>query len=499
MGKRYVSLWFRHLLTDWQALRQQELLQLPFVIAAPDHGRLVITALNVLAENQGISTGMAVADAKALVPSLEVVNDSPGKAGKLLKAIGEWCIRYTPIIAVHPPDGLLLDVSGCTHLWGGEKEYLREILTRLKSKGYYVRGAIADTIGAAWAVARFGKVTPLVAPGDQANALLSLPPAALRLEPAIVLRLQKLGLRTIGSFIAMQRSALRRRFGNELLLRLDQALGHEEESIVPLQPIVPYQERLPCLEPIRTAVGIETAIQRLLEMLCKRLQEEGMGLRSGILRCYRVDGKVIQVQIGTNKASHHILHLFKLFELKIASIAPALGIELFILEAPKVEEASPFQEAIWSGAPGLENQAIAELLDKLAGKFGADKIHRYLPAAHYWPERSIQQAASIHEKPAMDWPAYQLRPVQLLAKPERIEVTAPIPDYPPMLFIYKGRRHMIKKADGPERIEREWWLDKGEHRDYYSVEDEEGQRYWLFRSGHYAEERSQWFIHGFFA
>ena len=499
MHKRYVSIWFRHLLTDWLTLRQPDLQNIPFVVAAPDHGRLVITAANIIAESQGIGPGMVAADAKALVPSLKVIDDIPGKTSKLLKAIGEWCIRYTPIIAIDLPDGLLLDVSGCTHLWGGEKEYLREIVNRLKSKGYDVRAAMADTIGAAWAIARFGKVTPIIEPGTQVSALLQLPPVALRLEPAILKRMQKLGLRTISSFITMQRSALRRRFGSDLLLRLDQAVGNVNEPIQPLQPIEPYQERLPCLEPIRTATGIEIAIQRLLEGICGRLQQEGLGLRAGILKCYRVDGKIIQIQIGTHKASHHAGHLFKLFELKIASIEPALGIELFILEVPKVEEVSPSQEVIWSGTPNLEDHALTELLDKLAGKFGTDKIHRYLPVEHYWPERSIKLASSLAEKPVITWPTDRSRPIQLLSKPEAIAVTAPIPDYPPMLFIYKGKRHKIKNADGPERIEREWWLDKGEHRDYYHVEDEDGQRYWLFRSGHYSGNQSQWFIHGFFA
>ena len=499
MSKRFVSIWFRHLLTDWLTIRRPELAQIAFVVGTPDHGRLVITATNLIAERQGIKPGMVAADAKALIPGLEVIDDIPGKNMKLLKAIGEWCIRYAPIVGLQAPDGLIMDVSGCAHLWGGEKEYLRELLNRLKSKGYDVRAAMADTVGAAWANARYGKISPIIEPCAQRHALLQLPPSALRLEPATVVKLQKLGLRTIESFINMQRSALRRRFGKELLTRLDQALGLEQEPIQSLQPLEPYVERLPCLEPIRTATGISIAIQRLLETTCGRLQQEGLGLRTGVLKCYRVDGKVIQIQIGTHQASHHAVHLFKLFELKISWIEPALGIELFILEVPKVEEVSPLQEALWTGTPNLETHALTELLDRLAGKVGADKIHRYLPVAHYWPERAIKLATSIQEKPAIPWRNDRPRPMQVLARPEPIDVAAPVPDYPPMLFIYKGKTHYIKKSDGPERIEREWWLDQGAHRDYYYVEDENGQRYWLFRSGHYSEQQSQWFIHGFFA
>ncbi|WP_317132985.1 DNA polymerase Y family protein [Mucilaginibacter rubeus] len=501
MNKRFVSLWFRHLLTDWLSLRRPELKTVPFVFASPVRGRVMITATNALAEAQGVTTGMTAADAKAIIVDLQVIDDIPGQADKLLKALGEWCIRYSPLIAADLPDGLLLDISGCAHLWGGEREYLKEVVTRLRSKGYDVRGAMADTPGAAWAVARFGKVKPIILPGEQADALLPLPPSALRLEPLVIERLQKLGFYTIKTFMGMGRSVLRRRFGPELLLRLDQALGNSDEPLQLLHPVEPYSERLPCLEPIRTATGIEIAIKTLLEKLCHRLQGEGKGLRTAILKCYRVDGHVISADIGTNRASHHIDHLFKLFELKIPTLEPALGIELFTLEAPKIDDVEPEQEVLWqSESCGLEDTDLAELLDRLANKIGAGSIHRYLPQERYWPERSIKPAISINEKPQTSWRKDRPRPSILLPRPQPIEVTSPIPDYPPMLFIYKNETHHIKRSDGPERIEREWWLDEGEHRDYYQVEDQDGRRYWLFRSGHYAGSQSgQWFIHGFFA
>lgn len=500
MNKRFVSLWFRHLLTDWLALRRPELKDLPFVLAAPVQNRIIVTAANHLAEAQGVTAGMAAADAKALVLNLQVIDDIPGQAAKLLKALGEWCIRYSPLIAIDMPGGLLLDVSGCTHLWGGERGYLKEIITRLRSKGYDVRGAMADTVGAAWAVARFGQVKPIIEPGEQVSALLDLSPAALRLEPVILDRLQKLGFYTIKSFINTGRSALRRRFGDDFLLRLHQALGNVDEHLSLLHPIEPYTERLPCLEPIRTRTGIEIAIKTLLENICQRLAGDGKGIRTAILKGYRVDGEVVKVQIGTNRASHNIAHLFKLFELKIELIRPKLGIEIFTLEAPKVDDVEPEQEALWSPEGcGMDDAHLAELLDRLANKIGADKIHRYLPQERYWPEASVKPARSLKEKPTTAWRTDRPRPSLLLPRPERIEVTALLPDNPPMLFIYKGVRHMIKKADDAERIEREWWLDEGPHRDYYVVEDQEGRRYWVFRSGHYSDEGSQWYLHGFFA
>ena len=499
MEKRFASIWFRHLTTDRMTIRKPELREIPFVMAAPVHGRMVVMAANAMAESQGVSAGMVVVDAKAFLPGLEVIDDQPLLAAKLLRALGLWCIRYTPVVAVDPPNGLILDISGCTHLWKGERAYLTDIVTRLRSKGYDTRMAIAPTIGTAWAVARFGKVTPIVESGGEREALTHLPPAALRLEPEVLERMHKLGMRTVGNFMGMPRSALRRRFGDRLLLRLRQALGQEEEHLLPLKSIPPYTERLPCLEPIRTATGIEIAIRQLLETLCKRLSGEGKGLRTAVLKCCRIDGKMVQIGIGTSRATASVSHIFSLFALKISQIEPALGIELFILEAPKVEDADPVQEALWEAASGLDDPELAELLDRLTGKSTGCTVRRYLPDEHHWPERSIRPAVSLSEKPVIPWKNERPRPTRLLANPESIEVTAPIPDYPPMLFKYKGEVHSIKKAEGPERIEREWWMDKGEHRDYYYVEDQKGQRYWIFRSGHYGDDRPrQWFLHGFF-
>jgi protein ImuB len=499
MNKRFVAIWFRHLKTDWMVRHQPQLKDIPFVLAMPDHGRMKIMEASAVAKTKGLCAGMVVADARIILPGVQVLDDDLGLTDKLLKKLCLWCVRYTPIAAVDT-NGLILDISGCAHLWGSEENYLRSIINKLKGFGYHVRAAMADTIGAAWAVSRYGKIKAIIKPGEQAEALMALPPAALRLETDILERLQKLGLDTISSFMNMQRSALRRRFGGQLLLRLDQAMGTEEEFVKPIIPIEPYSERLPCLEPIQTATGIEIALQKLLEKLCKRLQKEGKGLRIASFKCFRVDDEVEQITINTNHASNNPDHLFKLFQLKIATIEPALGIEVFILEASKVEDIITIQETFWSGNSSLESIEVAELLDNLQSKFGNNIVHRYLPDEYHLPEHSIRLANSLKENSVTAWRNDKLRPIQLLQEPQNIEVTAPIPDYPPMNFRYKGRLHKVQKADACERIEAEWWLSAGQHRDYYIVEDEEGMRYWLFRLGHYtADKTPSWFIHGFFA
>lgn len=465
---------------------------------------MIITGVNPIAAKSGIANGMVLADARAVVTGLQVLDDKPDLPLRLLNKLGEWSLRFTPGVAVdaclpdrQAPDGLLFDATGCSHLWGGDQNYLDDITKRLITRGYNVRVAIADTIGAAWAVARFGN-SMLIPEGMQIDALLPLPPECLRIERVVTDRLHRLGLHRISQFISMPRPTLRKRFGQQFLDRIDQAIGKQAELIQPLQPTEPYQERLPCMEPIVTATGIGIALERVLNMICQRLYNEQKGLRTAVFKCYRVDGKTVQISIVTNRPSCNVKHLFKLFSLKISTIEPDLGIELFVLEAPVVEDHLPQQEKFWEGAGGLEDIRLAELVDRLAGRVGADVIHRYLPDEHYWPERSFRKATSLVERSATGWRSDKLRPLQVLPTPERIEVTAPIPDYPPMLFVYKNKIHKIARADGPERIEQEWWLQQGQHRDYYRVEDEEGCRYWIFRLGHYHDKTYQWFIHGFF-
>jgi protein ImuB len=497
MSNRFISIWFRHLSTDWFSLHQPELKKIPFVLRAPSHGRMVITAVNAAAERAGIVAGMVLADARAIIPDLRVEDDKPGLTGELLKRLAEWCIRFTPVVSLDLPDGLLLDVTGCSHLWGGDELYVSEIDRKLSARGYEVRVAIADTIGLAWGAARFNK-SLIISSDRHFETLLSLPPEALRLEGETVDRLHKLGLRQVHQFINMPRASLRRRFGQHFISRLDKALGQEIETLVPVTPVEPYQERLPCLEPIITAIGIEVALRELLNSLCLRLQQDQKGLRMATFKSYRVDGKIERVEIGTHRPSHHVQHLFKLFEINLQTIEPALGIELFVLEATRVEDHLPQQEKMWEESGGLRDERLSELVDRLAARVGAKSIHRFMPDEHYWPERSFKLTATLHEVITTRWPADKPRPLELLSVPESIEVTAPIPDYPPMLFRHKGKLHTIAKADGPERIEQEWWIQQGQHRDYYYVEDEEGQRYWIFRSGHYHDKTYQWFLHGRF-
>lgn len=499
MGKRFVAIWLRYLQTDWLVRRHHHLKGVPLVVKAQDHGRMVIIAANALAREQGIDSGMVLADARAVVPNLASVDDEPGLIERLLTNLANWCIYFTPTVAIDPTGGLMMDVSGCAHLWGGEEAYLKEIRARFTQLGYDVQVAMADTIGTAWAFSRYGKGDTIIDKAAQATAIQYLPAASLRLENEVVEKLQKLGLYQVKDFIHMPRTALRRRFGTNILQRLDQTLGNIDEPIVAVNPPAEYAERLPCIDLISTATGIRIALEKLLNRLCNQLQKQQKGLREVIFKCYRADYQVQEKRVETIRPGNNPSHLFKLFEEMISSIAPGPGIELFILEAVKVESVVVANTNMWAGSCTLQSQALSELIDRLATRVGSSSVKIYKPSEEYLPERSFKPAALQDDEPAENWRCNRPRPMLLLHQPEPVDVMAPVPDYPPMLFQYRKKRHKIVKADGPERIEQQWWLQRGEHRDYYYVEDEEGCRYWLFRSGHYAlDKKHQWFLHGFF-
>lgn len=498
MKKRYLAIWFPQLLMDWAIRQDPSRASLPFALVERQRGRVQVVLANAFAREKGVGAAMSLADSRAICPDLLIMDYPLEKGTLLIKAWAEWAIRYTPVTAVDPPDGLILDASGCAHLWGGERAYVETILQRIRSIGYEARGAMADTIGAAWGLSRYGPSRQWVQSSDQKSILADLPVSALRLDKAVLHQLHQLGIRKIQQFMDLPRASLRRRWGPEVLTRLDQFWGNQWETLSPFQPEIPYQERLYSLEPINTAVGIRIAIEKLLASLCQRLEKESKGARQIKLSSYRVDHQVQQVQIHMSNPSRDAQHMLRLFQDRIAEIKPGLGIELFVMEAPAVLPLSWESSLLWAPQSAQDKKAIGALIDRIAGKAGAHRLNRYLPAGSHWPEQSFRPAIHLEETPDMPWPTHLPRPVELLDPPVPIEVIAPMPDYPPLLFRYQGRLHRISKGEGPERIEASWWQDPGNYRDYYSVEDQQGIRYWLFRQGE-AGAVSSWFLHGWFA
>ncbi len=458
-----------------------------------------------MAEAEGISPGMNLADARALRPNLALAEADQAGDAAALAALARWCNRFSPWTSPCGADGISLDITGCAHLFGDEAGLAAQAVERLARRKIECRAAIADSLGAAWAMARFGGAAVAVVPqGGTRMALADLPVAALRLDPDAVALLVRFGLRRIGDVYAMPRAALAKRCGAGMARRLDEALGYVSEPLSPLSPEKLRWSRRSFAEPIGTQEDLAAATRELLATLCRRLAEEDIGARQLTLALYRIDGRIEETVIGTALPSRDTRHLWRLFAERLPGIDSDPGIEDMVLTASIAEKLAPAQLGLRGGfgKDGTETAAdLAALVDRLANRLGAQALARPVPYESHLPERAVRFVPMFHKDTApFEWDAEKPRPVRLLPRPEPITAVALVPDDPPSLFQWRRLIHRVRRADGPERIAGEWWRETAELRDYYRVEDEAGRRFWLYRAGLYRPELPpRWFLHGVFA
>ena len=454
----------------------------------------------------GVHPGLAVAQAQARVPGLLVVEHQPAEDAAALDRIALWALRrYSPLVTVDGADGLWIDASGVAHLFGGEAELLQDLLQRLARAGAHARAAMADTQGAAWALARYGAGRAIVsAKGQVAPDLALLPLAALRLQPDALEGLSKLGMETIGDLERTPRAPLALRFGPQLTRRLDQSYGRLGETFEPISAPELVRVRRPFFEPIGAPETIERKTADLVERLCRELEARGLGARKVDLVCERVDGRREGLRIGTATPLRDPKRLLRLFRDKLGVIDPGFGIEAMSIAAP-LTEALGATQTVTSLAASAKSIDVSGLVDVLANRFGSNRVYRLAPVDSDIPERSVQRVAPTAPATGKTWPARWPRPSRLLSPPERVDAMAGLPDQPPVAFTWRGQRRRVMVADGPERIFGEWWRRDTEVeavRDYFSVEDEAGERFWLFRSGDGELAHTgdlSWFLHGLFA
>lgn len=456
------------------------------------------------AQTLGIHVGMAATHARALVSDLDLRPAEPEADAALLDRLALLAVRrWSPTAAVSDPDGLWIDLTGCAHLHGGERRFCQRLLAFCRRAGFTARIAVAETPGAAHALARFGGADlACVAPGSITAALSPLPIASLRLTSTALSAARRFGFDTVADLLPVARGPLARRLGLPAITRLDQALGSVAEPITPrVDPSTPMVERR-LLEPIGTADAIEQVMVDLLGDLAQVLQTRGLGVRSLRLAGLRIDGSEQIVGIGTSRPTRDVPHLLRLLKLRIERIDPGVGVEQFRLAAPHTEP----MDAVDLGAV-LAGDTVtrdpARLVDVVAGRIGSGAVYRIAPVESHVPERAVTRSSPI-DLPG-DWPAWQ-RPVRLLVRPEPLwGVIALLPDQPPRRFEWRGKPHRVVAGDGPERIHGEWWRRDAEVwavRDYFRVEDGDGGRYWLFRRGDGMDDDTgdlSWWIHGVFA
>ena len=498
---------------------------------APGRRGPVLWAVNREAGAQGLRPGMRLADARALHAGLVTARADPAADRQGLERLALWCNRFTPWCAVDGEDGLLLDITGCAHLFGGEAAFMDEIAARVTGLGVESRLGLADTPGAAWALARFGPAeTRIAAPGGAHTAIAGLPVEALRLAAEDAHLLRRLGLTTIGAVEGLPRASLARRFpcrerGSAVLARLDRALGRQAEPIVPMAPPPACLERLALPEPLIDRAGLDAALARLMPGLAASLERDGLGVRRLALWCYRVDGGVVRRAVATARATRDGDHLLRLFRETLETVDPGFGIDLAALHAERVEPLAPTQLSL---AGDKQRRGDVDLLvDRLLAKLGEGAVCRLEPVARHRPE-TAERAVTPGREP-VPWlkaseapatPQRPQRPFRLFDRPEPVEVMAEVPDGPPLLFIWRRVRRRVTRAAGPERIEPEWWTGAGAGgrdeavRDYYRIEDADGRRYWLYRAGLYGDgggdgggdtdastgtgRAPRWYVHGLY-
>lgn len=463
---------------------------MPLVCAGVDGGSRIVTAADHAALALGISPGLKLAQVQARVPGLVIAPADPAADAAALDRLALWVLRrYSPLVGLGPPDGLLIDITGAAHRLGGEDGLCSDLCTRLRQAGITGRTAIADTIGAAHALARFS-----------ARTIPDLPIAALRLDADLIIKLRRLGFDRVADLDATPRAPLARRFGPNPGLRLDQLLGRSPEPMQPILPAEIIRIRHDFAEPISTPDAISHATHRLTEALCTAMEPAGLGARRLDLVFHRVDTSLQAIRIGTARPIRDAGRLAKLLLDRLPQVDPGFGVEAMTLAAPLAEPLAYRQTN--SLQPDRVGD-VSALIDTLTNRLGPARLYRIAPIESDIPERSIRRIPPLAPATGRTWPGYP-RPTRLLPHPEPVDTIALLPDQPPVQFTWRGKVRRIRRADGPERVFGEWWRDAAETsavRDYFVVEDGGGARFWLFRSGDgedAATGNHRWYLHGFF-
>ncbi|MCA3510022.1 MAG: DNA polymerase Y family protein [Rhodobacter sp.] len=548
--RRILSLWFPRLAAERYLRRLGDALPRPFAVTGDRNGAQVIVSLDAGAERAGLRPGQPLRDATAMCPDLLTRPANPLAEAAFLTVLRRWAGKFSPWVAEEPPDSLLIDLTGCAHLFGGEAALLAQVELDCADLGLTMRAGIADTPGAAWALARFAGngISPsrsgddimqearatrsraakrrawdrsglppaqpfhpvpqgvIAQPGQMRQVLAPLPVAALRLPPDTVAGLARLGLHRVGDLTGLPRAALARRFGTETLRRLDQALGLETEPVSPARAPLHFAARITFPDPIGLLADVQAGLDRLLPALAARLTEKGRGARRVRVQALRSDGRIEVIEVGLARPAADPARIRPLLWLKLDRIDPGFGIDCLRLEAVETEPVhatrhSGHQDAAAAaGAQRSGTLALEDLLGRLGARLGMDAVTRLHPAESHIPEKSVQVLTAAWSAPAPGpWPAARAPRPLLLFRPEA--VTAPQVPPVPQAFRWRRRDLRVLTATGPERIAPEWWLDDPEWRsgprDYWRVVTDTGDRLWLFFA-HGADLSPGWFCHGRF-
>jgi len=497
--RRFLVLHLPLLATDHIRRREPALASFPLATWATHGNRRVLTGVDACGST--LTLGQALADAQAMHPELVLRPANPEANLAFLQRLALWAVRFTPLAAADPPNGLVLDVTGCTGLFGGEASLLDRVCAGLHRGGIAAQAVLADLAEPAAALARAGHHGRIVPPGEEVAAIAALPLHTLRLSADCLAGLNRLGLQCIGDVLRQPRAPLMRRFGRPLLDVLDALTGDRPRVLAPVRPLPEFLAALDFMEPIITRPAIDRALDTLLDPLCRKLREAGRGARQVTLRAFRVDRDVQEITVGAGLPTRVPGHLRRLFAGKLERLEPDLGFERITLQADVTNVLAAAQGGMAATGPDGTgaSEALAQLLDRLSQRL---PVWRLAPGESHWPECSVVRVGPFDPVPASPRRAGLPVPVRLLQRPRPLTVLALMPGGPPVRLRLEDTVHQVTWADGPERIERAWWHDAAVRagRDYYRVELASGARLWIGRAGALRPDRpARWFLHGYLA
>ncbi|MDE2445450.1 MAG: DNA polymerase Y family protein [Alphaproteobacteria bacterium] len=500
--RRYLSLWFPYLCFERSRSTGQQ--DLPCVLVEKQRGALRLLACDALARAAGLRPSLTLAEARAIVPSLHVGHMDLAADHAALVKIAMACDRFTPMVALDGMDGLLLDITGCTHLYGGEAAMLGHITGWLSARHLTLKYACAGTPDCAHVLARFSTITD-VGPGDEASAVTQLPVKALEAGAETTQALIRAGLKSLGDLASRPSQVLTARFGATLSTKLRRIMGQEDIRLTPIRPEPELVVEQLFAEPLRNMDMVKAALDRLIEALCQKLQSLDQGGRAFEASFFRADGATRRVNVESAQALREAKSLCLLFALRLETLADPLeagfGFDAIRLCILRSETLSQNQRQLDGKVE--DERSEAELVDRLVIRFGREKVLHFSAQDSHDPLRCATSVPVSTPAATIGWRQDSEalpRPLQIFAPPQPIEVMAEVPDGPPMRFRWRKMLHQVRAAEGPERIEAEWWRGGDRSpRDYYRVEDESGGRFWVFREGLFNAHMPRWFMQGMFA
>lgn len=486
----------------------------PFaIINRAAHG-LELILVNQAAANAGLYPGLSLVHARSLCAGIGTAQQDENADKAYLQYLARNGERFTPLVAYSMPYGLMLDVTGCDHLFNGPAAMLEKVTSHYQRLGLETLSALSTTSAAARAFARFG-VNRFVPDNELVYELDRLKLPALEALPTSQIGLRRAGFSNLRAVRHISHKALAARFGEVLPARLDALYGKRNEPLSFINPLPSLYLPLRLQEPVIDQITVTKQFAILAKEFFNHLKKLGLGSLVLKVGLFRVDGHIDSLTIETSRPLSDPAIFQRLLEERLQSLATPLdagyGFDTLTLTASRSAPLNPIQtEFIENNNSQTE---IGQLVDRLSTRLGADHIlvaqteeshipesaafwgiaQKYKPQTTAFKALSAQLAAHGFVPLRTNPPE---RPLRLFCPPQPIDVIAALPDDPPASFRWRRVIHKIRLAEGPERISAEWWKNAGGDRDYYRVEDENGHRFWIFRHGEYP--KIKWFLHGLF-